>query len=77
MPTTINELRVKVETNTLDKMQYFCLFDRFDTVLDQCPYNTKLIQGNITHSNIYRATSALFFSFSKLNASSEYFKIKK
>ena len=77
MPTTINELRVKVETNTLDKMQYFCLFDRFDTVLDQCPYNTKVIQGNITHSKIYRATSALFFSFSKLNASSEYFKIKK
>ena len=37
MPTTINELRVKVETNTLDKMQYFRLFDRFDTVLDQCP----------------------------------------
>ena len=55
---------MEVITNTLGKMQYFPLFDRIDIFLDQCPYNNKLIQGSLTtHSNIYRATSILFFPF--------------
>ena len=58
---TVQELRVEVTANILGKMQYFPFFDRIDIVLDQCPYNNKLIQGCLTiHSNIYRATSVLF-----------------
>ena len=78
MHLTINKLRVEVTTNTLGKMQYFPLFDHIVIVLDQCPYNNKLIQGSLTaHSNIYRATSTLFFSFFKFKASPEGLKIKK
>ena len=77
MLSTINELRVELETDTLGKMQYFPLFDRIDIVLDQFPYNNKLIQGSLTtHSNIYRATSVLFFFFFKFKVSPEDLKIK-
>ena len=59
-------------------MQYFPLFDRIDIFLDQCPYNNKLMQGFLTtHSNIYRATSILFFSFFNFKLSPENLKIKK
>ena len=58
-------------------MQYFLLFDRIDVVLDQCPYNSNLIQGFLTtHSNTYRATSALLFSFFEFKAPPEGLKIK-
>ena len=78
MPPTINELRVKVTANTLGKMQYFPYFDCIDIVLDQCPDNKKLIKGSLTtHSNICRATSALYFSFLKSKASPEVKKKKR
>ena len=65
MPTNINEQRVDFTTNNLCKMQYFSLFDRIDIVLDPCPNkNKQIIEGSLTtHSYIYRAISALFFSF--------------
>ena len=77
MPATINELRVEVTANTLGKMQYFPYFECIDIVLDQCPDNKKLIKGSpFTHSNICRATSALYFSFLKSKASPEVKKKK-
>ena len=43
MPPTINQLRVKVTTNNLGKMQYFPLFDCIDIVLDQWANKDKQI----------------------------------
>ena len=65
MSTNINEQRVDFTTNNLCKMQYFSLFDRIDIVLDPCPNkNKQIIEGSLTtHSYLYRAISALFFSF--------------
>ena len=78
MSPTMNKLRVEVTANSLGKMQYFPLYDRIDIALDQCHYNNKLIPRSlITHSNIYRASSALLLSFFKFKASPEGLEIKK
>ena len=75
---TINEVRVQVTTNYVGKKHYSSLFDCIDIVLDKCSNNNKIIQGSLTtHGNIYKTTSALFFSFFKLKASLEGSKIKK
>ena len=49
MPPTINQLRVKVTTNNLGKMQYFPLFDCIDIVLDQWANKDKQINTRLPY----------------------------
>ena len=68
----MNELRVDVTPNTLGRIRYFLFYDCIDIILDQWPYDNKLIQVSLTtHSNIYRASFALIFAFIKFKASPE------
>ena len=49
MPPKINELRVEITRNNLDKMQQIPFFDRIDIVLDQWPNKNKQINARLPY----------------------------